>query len=68
MIEAKRWRDFIKEDELGDPISPGTEMHAMYHQGEIAFIEFFFNLDKSINKPLSKTKKTTKRRARRWKW
>ena len=62
MIEAKRWRDFIKEDDMGDPTEPGNEQHYMYHLGEVSFIEFFFNLDKPINKPLSKTEKTHKKR------
>jgi hypothetical protein len=62
MIEAKRWRDFIKEDDMGDATEPGNELHYMYHLGEISFIEFFFNLNKSINHPLSKTEKTHKKR------
>jgi len=43
--EVERWRQFIKE-ERGNPVDEGNEMHAMYHSGEISFIEFFFNLPK----------------------
>ena len=63
--EAKRWRDFIKEDDMGDPTEPVNEQNYMYHLGEISFIEFFFNLDKPIKKMLSKRRKTTSRRIRR---
>lgn len=45
--QARKWLEFIRAErgDIKDSEDYGTDIHYMYHTGEISFIEFFFNIN-----------------------